>query len=214
MKIKAMSLSILLAALLAGTTISASSATVLDTIPDLHTEFAQRYDYDESDLTIIEQQYQGLLDRIGSPERREDGTLYEAQGFYDDSMALFFNSYDMENSNVTVLINGRETDYSSESILYNGYTLVPAQVFKQLGIKMDFDESLLLTTYSSGNTVIEIQPYMLTMRKNREEGYWAPLPVCARIFNGSIYMPLRAIAEEFGIAVEWDGNTNTVALNY
>lgn len=70
-------------------------------------------------------------------------------------------------------------------MIYNGHTLVPSQICEQFGIAVKFDADLFLTIYSSGDTTIEIQPYMLTMRKNREDGYWAPLPICERIFAAS-----------------------------
>lgn len=202
------------AMLTAGAGVFAESVDIMGTITPLHREFAMQYDYDESDLEYITEHYGDLLARVGGPAKRPDGTLYEEQGFYDDNMALFFDSYDLQSSGVNILVNGQSSEYGKSAFIYNDNTLVPGGIFTQLGVDTAYNEGLMLTTYVSGDTVIEIQPYMLTMRKNREDGYWVPLRTCSRIINGEIYMPLRAIAEELGIGVDWDGTTNTVLLSY
>lgn len=51
------------------------------------------------------------------------------------------------------------------------------------------------------------------MRKNQADGFYVPLEVCARIIDDTLYVPVRAVSDEFGLNVNWDGSTSTVTLD-
>lgn len=45
-----------------------------------------------------------------------------------------------------------------------------------------------------------------------QNGFYVPLEVCARFIDGILYVPVRAVAEEFGIKIFLDNTTQTVYL--
>ncbi len=174
-------------------------------------EFASRYEYHEGDAEKSMALYPDIPYTSGI-DTADDGTEYECPAIYDNRDAF-------EGSNLTfgvlkLMINGVESDYSSECVLYNnGTTLLPAEVFESLGCTVNFDEALDVTEISNETAVLEILPYLIGMRKNKADGYYVPLAVCARFINGTVYVPARAIAFELGIAVGWDPSSSTVMLD-
>ncbi len=90
---------------------------------------------------------------------------------------------------------------------------MPAEVFKEVGCEVDYDENTYVATIRKGETVLEILPNLIGMRKNQADGYYVPLEVCARLIDNTLYVPVRAVANEFGISVFWDGETNTVSIS-
>lgn len=67
-------------------------------------------------------------------------------------------------------------------------------------------------TVSRDETVLEIIPNLIGMRKNRAGGFWVPLEVCARFVGSEVYVPLSAVAREFGIDASFDGAKEAVEI--
>ena len=175
-------------------------------------EFAKRYEYHDEDDEKTMEFYPDIVHAFDISET-EDGVLFEYPTFYSDDDAAALNCYDLEKGEMTLITNGNRSQSSDQRVAYNGFTLLPASVFTQLGLTVDFDENFNVATISDGETVLEILPQLTGMRKNQADGFYVPLEACARFVDGVLYVPARAVANEFNISVGWDGGTHTVTLN-
>lgn len=175
-------------------------------------KFASRYEYHDGDFETSTYLYPDIPYSSGI-ETAEDGTQYECPIFYMDKDASFFGDFDLKKGEMNLSVNGDKSSYGGECVLFNGITLVPVELFDDLDCSLDFDDTLYVTTVSKGETTLEILPKLRGMRKNRDEGYYVPLPACARFIDDVLYVPLRALASELEINIGWDGNTHTVILN-
>lgn len=101
----------------------------------------------------------------------------------------------------------------NKCVIFNDRVLVPADVFKETGCDVTFDENTYVITVSKDGTVLELLPNLIGMIKNRQEGFYVPLEVCARFIDDIPYVPVRAVANEFKLEVLWDADTRTVFLN-
>lgn len=206
-------INIFLLALLISSTVSVLAYDTSNTVLyDNLVEFASRYEYHESDIEKTFSMYPDIPYSSGI-EKSKEGKTFEFPAFYSDKDASFFGCFDLQKGEISLSINGEISEYSSSCVLYNGITLIPVSIFENLGCEIEFDNDLYVTTLSKDETILEILPQSIGMRKNRENGYYVPLEVVARFVDDVFYVPLRAIAEEFGIEVSWDGETHTVFLN-
>ncbi len=114
---------------------------------------------------------------------------------------------------VTVTLNGAIVDcasYGQEATIVDGRTLVPLRaIFDALGATVEWDKETETVTSVLGQTEISITIGESKLLKNGEE---IPLDVPAQIMNGRTLVPVRAISDSFGVAVDWDGETRTVIL--
>lgn len=146
----------------------------------------------------------------------DDGTGFGKDvsiGYYDDRFAYSFESEGALSKTETKLIVDGEAEFPC--VIFKSRSLVPAAAFEKAGCEVATDEESRVTSISKNGVTIELMPYLLGMRKNREEGYWLPMEICSRYFgeNREHYVPLRAVAEELGLTVDWDGD-NRAALLY
>ena len=56
-------------------------------------------------------------------------------------------------------------------------------VFKEVGCDVSYDENTWVATLKKGETVLEIMPNLIGMRKNQANGFYVPLEVCARFVD-------------------------------
>lgn len=205
-------------AIICASLVMQGSAVLAQEIPDMDTivlkahEFASQYPYKEGDTEKTFELYPDIVYTSGY-ETRSDGVIYECPALYHDQHAMLVQSFDLQKGDMNLSVNGNQSEYGQACVLYNSVTLVPVSVFSSLGCNMEYDESKYVTKLEKDNTTLEIMPYLIGMRKNQEEGYWVPLQVCARYVDETLYVPLRAVAEEFNFKVGWEGNTHTVTLN-
>lgn len=182
-----------------------------DEIREKQLEFASQYNYKEGDSDKSFELYPGIIYTSGL-EYREDGTAYECPAIYADEHAQIVGSYDLKYGEAAFIINNTETPYYDRCILYNDRLLAPIDAFKLVGCEVDFDTNTYVARVSNGETVLEILPNLIGMRKNQADGFYVPLEVCARLIDDTLYVPLRAVADEMGIKVSWDGETNTAYM--
>ena len=184
----------------------------IDFLREKQLEFASKYDYHEGDFDISFNLYPGI-DYTSGIEQREDGTEYECPAIYVDDHAVLYDDFSLRKGEAKLLIDGKKSLYYDMCILYNSRTLIPVDAFIEAGLNVSTDYETYVTTISKGETVLEILPYLIGMRKNGAEGFYVPLEACARIVDDTLYVPLRAVSDEFGLSVGWDGDTKTVYLN-
>lgn len=212
MKRKFLILSVLTAVTVTFGTCAFAYDTSEDTLYKNAQTFASRYEYHEGDFEKSISLYPDVPYMSG-PEIANDGKEYEFPIFYYDKHAGFIGDYDLQKGEMNLSINGQQSEYSSQCVLYNGVTLLPASVFKDLECMTDFDETLYVTTISKADTTLEIIPKLRAMRKNKENGFYVPLEAVARFVDDVVYVPVRAVADELNINVDWDGITHTVILS-
>ena len=116
-------------------------------------------------------------------------------------------------SAITVTLNGEKIDcnhYGSEAVIIDGRTLVPLRaIFEALGASVEWDNATRTVTSKLGDTQIKLAVGDNNLYKN---GNAVKLDVPASIINNRTMVPARAIAESFGVGVEWDAKTKTVLL--
>lgn len=188
----------------------AANIPTVDDVSDVILEYASQYPYKEGDEEKTLSYGEKLISGF---ETREDGIKYESPAVYNDFAAMLVNDYDLKFGDMSLLINGNRSVYGNKCVLYNGTTLVPAEVFDEMGCEVEYIEKFYVTRLTKNDTSLEIIPYVVGMRKNQAEGYYIPLAACARYVNDELYVPVRAAAEELGFNVGWDGETNSVVIN-
>ena len=115
--------------------------------------------------------------------------------------------------NVTVKIDGVEqTFYSAQGkevhpIIYNGTTYIPLRAVGELmGKNVNWDGTTGTASLGGTRTIVIDGTERTFVNANGTK-------IDPAIYNGSIYLPLRAIGEIMGKRVSWDGATQTVRLD-
>jgi len=112
---------------------------------------------------------------------------------------------------VNVSVNGSELTFDQPAIVENGRTLVPLRaIFEELGAPVEWDQSTQIVTATKGDITVTIQIGSNILTRNGEQ---ITLDVPPQIVGGRALVPLRAIAESFGVEVDWDENTRTAIIN-
>lgn len=116
-------------------------------------------------------------------------------------------------NDITVTLNGEVVDcnaYGQPATIVESRTLVPLRaIFEALGASVDWDQATKTVSSSMGDTTISLTVGSNVLIKN---GASVELDVPAQIINGRTLVPARAIAEAYGVVVDWDSATRTVIL--
>lgn len=114
---------------------------------------------------------------------------------------------------VTVILNGSVIDcasYGQQATIVEGRTLVPLRaIFEALGAGVEWNQETKTVTSVLDETEIKLTIGEKTLYKNGEK---IELDVPALIMNNRTLVPARAVAESFGVEVDWDSKTRTVLL--
>ena len=112
---------------------------------------------------------------------------------------------------ITVTLNGQAIDFADQAPeIVEGRTLVPLRaIFEALGASVEWDQATKTVTSSMDDVTIKLTIGDNTLYRN-DEG--VTLDVAAQILNGRTMVPARAIAEAYGVDVQWDAATRTVVL--
>lgn len=182
--------------------------TSLKNIDRLAQAFASQYPYKEGDAEKSFTLYPNIVYSSGM-EKTADGVEYECPAIYDDRHA-----YDLVNSMAVVpaKLVVDDSSYEIEYAVFNSKVLVPYDIFKLIECDVMFDKNTYVATISKNDTILEIIPNIIGMRKNQAEGYWVPLEICARFVNDSLYLPLDALAKEFGYVAEMNTHGDVITL--
>ncbi len=116
-------------------------------------------------------------------------------------------------ADITVTLNGETVDcesYGSPATIVEGRTLVPLRaIFEALGASVEWDQATRTVSSTLGEDSISLAVGSTKLIKNGED---VTLDVPAQIINDRTMVPARAIAEAYGVGVEWDAATRTVIL--
>ena len=111
-------------------------------------------------------------------------------------------------SPITVNVSGKNVIFDQNPVAKDGRTLVPLRaIFEALGATVEWDGTTQTITSTFLNTTIKLTVNTNKMYVNDQE---VILDVPAEVINNRTLVPVRAISEAFGCAVEWDSETRTV----
>lgn len=169
-------------------------------------DFASQYEYKEGDTEKSFELYPDIVYTSGVDKTRA-GKEFEWPAFYDDNMAQNLVSA-IKSGEAIIDGTHRKINY----IIFADKMLIPAKELDLQGVSVSVNPASYVATVKNEETVLEILPNLIGMRKNRQEGYWVPLEVCARIYNNEFYVPLDAILYEFGFKAEFDADKNIIKI--
>lgn len=113
-------------------------------------------------------------------------------------------------SEITVLLDGEKIEFDQPPVIISDRTMVPVRaIYEALGAEVEWDAAT--RTASGVKSGIKVsftidKPYV-SINYN-EKAIDAP----ATIVSDRTLVPVRALAEGFGVKVDWDGATRTVKL--
>lgn len=112
--------------------------------------------------------------------------------------------------NVSVYIEGEKVEFDVQPQIISGRTMVPMRkIFEQLGATVEWEQTTQTITGKKEDTTIimQIDNNELSVNDNV-----STLDVAPIVVDGRTLVPVRAIAESFGIDVLWYGDIETVAI--
>ena len=116
----------------------------------------------------------------------------------------------MAKNDISVVLDGKTISFDVPPQIINERTLVPVRaIFEALGAVVDWDGSTQTVNSSKNSVKISMKIGDATMYVNGR-AIALDSPPC--VIDDRTLVPVRAIAESFGINVEWDGATSSVYL--
>ncbi len=104
------------------------------------------------------------------------------------------------------------TAYCATGTIIDGKTYVPVRgVFEELGFDVSYDSATATATISNGTYTINVPKDKTYFMVN---GNSIKPDSPQKIVNGSLYLPLRAIADSIGAATSWDGNNKVAHISF
>lgn len=114
---------------------------------------------------------------------------------------------------VTVTLNGNVVDcasYGQPATIVEDRTLVPLRaIFESLGADIIWDNASRTVISVRGGDTVELAIGSNVLMKNKQP---VEVDVPARIMSDRTMVPVRVIAESFGVKVDWENSTRTVIL--
>jgi len=116
----------------------------------------------------------------------------------------------LNTSSIVILIDGALLDMDVAPIIRDDRTLVPVRAIAEtLGAEVDWNNDTREVTISDGSqTVILAIDSTTALVDGGEIG----LDVAPIIIDGRTMLPIRFLAETFGLDVDWDNDTRTVII--
>jgi NADH dehydrogenase/NADH:ubiquinone oxidoreductase subunit G len=134
-----------------------------------------------------------------------------------------FSSVLADDKNVKVVVNNASVEFEDQQpVIENDRTLIPVRgAFEAMGASVEWDgETRTVTVKSETNTqqaVLQIDSDIMTVYTYKSlldvEKQEIKLDVAAQIKNDRTMLPLRAVGEALGAAVDWDGDTYTATIS-
>ena len=107
-------------------------------------------------------------------------------------------------------MTAKKIEFDQIPVIEEGRTLVPLRaIFEAIGAEVDWDDNTKTVTVKKDGTEISLTIDDKTAVKNGEK---VELDVPAKIVNGRTLVPVRFIADCFGVDVDWDGVMQKVSL--
>ena len=111
---------------------------------------------------------------------------------------------------ISVLLDGHPLIFDVQPRLVNNRVLVPMRtIFEDLGASVDWDNAKQTVNATKGDTVVALTIGNVSPTIN---GKVVTIDQPAITVNGRTLVPIRFIAESFGVEVDWDAATLTVTI--
>ncbi len=111
---------------------------------------------------------------------------------------------------VSVVLDGQKIYFDQLPVIESGRTLVPLRaIFEAIGAGVDWDDNTNTVTAKKDDVEIKLTIDSSVAFKNGEE---IGLDVPARVINGRTLVPVRFVADCFGVNVDWDDSIHQVIL--
>ena len=121
-----------------------------------------------------------------------------------------FKAIVMADSGVKVSLDEKYVVFDQTPVIRNGRTLVPLrQIFEAFGASVKWDGETQTITSAKGDTTVTMQIGSDTLKVGDKT---VTLDTVPQIIGGRTMIPVRAVADAFGIAVDWDAVSRTVLL--
>ena len=111
---------------------------------------------------------------------------------------------------ISVTLDGEQISFDVPPQTIDGRTMVPLRaIFEALDAEIDWNADTQTVTATRDNTVVvmRVGNPVITV-----EGTDVRLDVPPLVINGRTLVPARAVAESFGVEVDWNADTQTVIL--
>jgi len=111
---------------------------------------------------------------------------------------------------ISVILDGTALTFDVPPQIIDGRTLVPLRaIFEALGAEVNWDGNTQTITATDDDTEIILTIGSTTATVN---GQATQIDVPAMIIDGRTLVPLRFVAESFGVDVDWDATTRTITI--
>lgn len=178
-----------------------------------YAKMLQAYNFGETVLNrIIEAKGDEWMDERKNAVEYVSGWASESYGDkeYVEHVLRYYH-YNMDYIGAKIRLDGELVRFDTQyPMIINDFTLVPIRaVTEALGAKVSWDGDNQLVTIKKGKTAIELCIGSDTALVN---GDAVKIDAPAEVINNRTMVPLRFVAETFGLTVEWDGDTRTVEI--
>ena len=114
-------------------------------------------------------------------------------------------------ADISVTIDGRESDMETSPIVDGGRVLMPIRsTFESLGATVEWNSDTNTAVAKKGTDTVEVELESKDITVNGEKRQMDIPPVA---IDGRIYIPVRFAAESFGCSVAWNGAKSTVVIS-
>lgn len=111
---------------------------------------------------------------------------------------------------IHVRVNGKPLRFAEQPFLQEDRTMVPFRaIFEALGVSVNWDKTAETVTAKKEDVTLTLKIGEKQAYKNQEE---ITMDVPAMLKNDRTFVPVRFLAESFGLTVEWEEQTQTVLI--
>lgn len=109
---------------------------------------------------------------------------------------------------MVIKLNGEYIGFSEPPVVENGTTLIPARfISEKLGASVDWNRGIITVSKNNINAVL-----MSGSDTAYVNGQRYTLGTEVKVINDRAYVPLRFLAEQLGLSVEWDSELNMTVM--
>ena len=130
---------------------------------------------------------------------------------------LCINIYTYADDEITVLVNNTPVVSEQKPVMLNGNVYVPLRpVAEAMGCEVTWIQAAKTANIKNLTTIVSFQVDNTKItkleRSDENKSSIQEINAAPKNINGSVYLPLRAMAESFGAKVGWDQSTKTAMI--
>ena len=171
-----------------------------------------------------------LKEQIESLKTEKDGYKAQMKQKIEEMKQIMRNKYTVEELNQlslvaqtleavegvetlpveNIFVKGKDVKFDTPPVIKQGRTLIPVRaIAESTGAIVEWDGETKTVTITKDNKVIV---FKLLENKVFINGTEATIDVPANVMNNRTMVPIRFVAENFGLDVEWDGESQTIEI--